>query len=198
MTEPMQITNKIAMVRPISFEFNTQTAANDFFQKNLGGKPDIVRPMPSSTSTHSWTNSAVKGSTSTSSRMTTRFGRLLTASFPNNWFVSLEDGSLLLCPMFAEDRRNERTKFLGRLVEALGRDQVKIVDYTKYEKENRFLEGTGAMVLDRVNKKAYACLSERADEGLFGSSALTSVSSLCRFTGTRPTRESAPRFTTRT
>ncbi|MCH9816319.1 MAG: amidinotransferase, partial [Actinomycetia bacterium] len=87
--------------------------------------------------------------------------------FPNNWFVSMEDGRLLLCPMFAEDRRHERTKFLGRLVAAIGRDHLEIVDYTKYEKENKFLEGTGAMVLDRVNKKAYACLSERCDEDLF-------------------------------
>jgi hypothetical protein len=167
MTEPMQITNKIAMVRPISFEFNTQTAANDFFQKNLGGKPDIVEANALIEFDAFVDKLRSKGVDVRVFQDDDAIWKTPDSIFPNNWFVSLEDGSLLLCPMFAEDRRNERTKFLGRLVEALGHDQVKIVDYTKYEKENRFLEGTGAMVLDRVNKKAYACLSERADEGLF-------------------------------
>ena len=87
--------------------------------------------------------------------------------FPNNWFVSLDDNKRVLCPMFADDRRTERVKFLGALVEVMGRDHVKIYDYTKHEKDGRFLEGTGAMVLDRANNKAYCCLSKRADEGLF-------------------------------
>lgn len=87
--------------------------------------------------------------------------------FPNNWFVSLDDNSLVLCPMFAQDRRTERLKFLGGLVEALGKDNLQITDYTRFEADERFLEGTGAMVLDRVNRKAFGCISQRCDEGLF-------------------------------
>ena len=49
----------------------------------------------------------------------------------------------------------------------MDRKKPEIIDYSDYEKDGRFLEGTGAMVLDRANKKAYCCLSQRADEGLF-------------------------------
>ena len=162
-----QITRDIAMVRPCSFYFNAETATNDFFQKNLGEKRDIVQAKAliefdgfvdklrgKGVNVHVIEDDAAVFDTPDS-------------IFPNNWFVSLEGDRLVLCPMFAEDRRLERIKFLGALVEAMGRDHLRIYDYTKHEKDGRFLEGTGAMVLDRANKKAYCCLSERADEGLF-------------------------------
>ena len=167
MSERTQITNNIAMVRPISFSFNTETAANDFFQHNLGEKPDIIEAKALIEFDGFVAKLRSKGINVNVFQDDDSVWKTPDSIFPNNWFVSTEDGRLLLCPMFAEDRRHERTKFLGRLVASLGHDHLEIVDYTKYEKENKFLEGTGAMVLDRVNMKAYACLSERCDEGLF-------------------------------
>ncbi|TIC83499.1 citrulline utilization hydrolase CtlX [Crenobacter intestini] len=162
-----QITNSIAMVRPIAFYFNEETAANDFFQKNLGEKRDVVQAKALIEFDGFVDKLREKGITVNVIQDDDSVFYTPDSIFPNNWFVSLEDNKLVLCPMFAKDRRTERTKFLGSLVAAIGKDTLEIHDYTKYEAEGRYLEGTGAMILDRVNKKAYCCLSERADEGLF-------------------------------
>jgi hypothetical protein len=164
---PKQITNTIVMVRPISFYFNTETAANDFFQRNLGEKRDIVQAKALIEFDGFVDKLRSKGINVLVIQDDNSVFTTPDSIFPNNWFVSLEDDKLILCPMWAKDRRHERTKFLGGLVAAIGRESLQVYDYTKYEKDNRFLEGTGAMVLDRANLKAYCCLSERADEGLF-------------------------------
>ncbi|NQU36430.1 MAG: amidinotransferase, partial [Actinobacteria bacterium] len=157
----------IAMVRPCSFFFNTETAANDFFQKNLGEKRDIVQAKALIEFDGFVDKLRSKGINVHVIQDDDSVYETPDSIFPNNWFVSLEGDKLVLCPMFADDRRLERIKFLGSLVEDMGREHLKIYDYTKHEKEGRYLEGTGAMVLDRANMKAYCCLSKRADEGLF-------------------------------
>ncbi|GJF13327.1 hypothetical protein NGTWS0302_10770 [Mycolicibacterium cyprinidarum] len=155
------------MVRPCSFYFNADTAANDFFQKDMGEKRDIVQAKALIEFDGFVAKLRSKGINVHVIQDDAAVYETPDSIFPNNWFVSLEGDKLVLCPMFADDRRPERIKFLGALVDHIGADQLKIYDYTRYEKEGRFLEGTGAMVLDRGNKKAYCCLSERADEGLF-------------------------------
>ena len=83
--------------------------------------------------------------------------------FPNNWVSFHDDGNVFLYPMQAENRRLERREDIIAELE----DNFKvhhIVDLSRYEEENKFLEGTGSMVLDRVNKIAYACLSPRTDK----------------------------------
>jgi hypothetical protein len=162
-----QITRDIVMVRPCSFYFNAQTAANDFFQKNLGEKRDIVQAKALIEFDGFVDKLRGKGINVHVIEDDNAVFDTPDSIFPNNWFVSLDGDKLVLCPMFAQDRRFERIKFLGALVEAMGRTNLRIYDYTGYEKDGRFLEGTGAMVLDRANRTAYCCLSQRADEGLF-------------------------------
>jgi amidinotransferase family protein len=87
--------------------------------------------------------------------------------FPNNWITFHQNGDIAIYPMFAENRRRERREDILDKVEAEGFDIENVYDYTDAEKENIFLEGTGAMILDRVNRKAYCALSPRADEELF-------------------------------
>ncbi|MDX1318348.1 MAG: arginine deiminase-related protein, partial [Xanthomarina gelatinilytica] len=87
--------------------------------------------------------------------------------FPNNWVSFHENGDVALYPMFAENRRKERREDILEHIEAQGFTIENIVDYTSAEKEGIFLEGTGSLLLDRVNKKAYCALSARADEDLF-------------------------------
>lgn len=85
------------------------------------------------------------------------------AIFPNNWMSLHSDGQMVLYPMFAPNRRSER----GKGVTDKLKEQFTVystIDLTGYEKENRFLEGTGSMVLDRVHQIAYACLSPRTDK----------------------------------
>jgi len=162
-----QITNTITMIRPIAFYFNDQTAANDFYQKNLGEKHDIVQAKALIEFDNFVAHLRSKGIVVNVIQDTNQVYYSPDSIFPNNWFVSLEDNKLLLCPMFAEDRRTERLKFLGALIQFIGKDKLEVVDYTHHEKENKFLEGTGAMVLDRINRKAYATISERCNEELF-------------------------------
>jgi len=83
--------------------------------------------------------------------------------FPNNWFSTHDDGTLVLYPMFAENRRLERKPAALEAIEA-NFDEKRTVDLTHYEEEGLFLEGTGSMVLDRVNKIAYACESPRTNK----------------------------------
>jgi hypothetical protein len=88
------------------------------------------------------------------------------AHFPNNWISFHENGVVGLYPMFAENRRAERREEVLSQLESEGFIIKNIIDYTSAEKEHLFLEGTGALLLDRVNRKAYCALSERANEEL--------------------------------
>ena len=83
--------------------------------------------------------------------------------FPNNWVSFHRDGNVFLYPMMAENRRLERREDIIIGLE----NEFKInhvIDLSRFESENKFLEGTGSMVLDRENKLAYACLSPRTDK----------------------------------
>ncbi len=89
--------------------------------------------------------------------------------FPNNWVSLHADGRVVLYPMEAENRRTERRL---DIIESLDRDHGffvrDVVDLTHHEQEGHFLEGTGSMVLDRVNRIAYACLSSRTHLDVLG------------------------------
>ena len=88
------------------------------------------------------------------------------AVFPNNWISFHENGTVVVYPMFAENRRRERRLDLLDLLEEKGFRIDQILDYTSAEEEGVFLEGTGSILKDRVNQKAYCALSERAHEEL--------------------------------
>lgn len=86
------------------------------------------------------------------------------ALFPNNWVSTHDDGTVALYPMFAPNRRTERREDVPLVLEhQFGFDVRQIIDFTEFESHNKFLEGTGSIVLDRVNRKAYAALSDRTD-----------------------------------
>jgi hypothetical protein len=87
--------------------------------------------------------------------------------FPNNWISFHENGDIALYPMFAENRRLERREEILDILEEKGFIIDNIMDYTSAEEDSFFLEGTGSIVLDRENGKAYCALSPRADEELF-------------------------------
>ena len=82
--------------------------------------------------------------------------------FPNNWVSFHADGRVLLYPMEAPNRRTERRPdIIAKLGGELGFRVTEVVDLSDHEDAGHYLEGTGSMVLDRVNKIAYACLSTR-------------------------------------
>ena len=87
--------------------------------------------------------------------------------FPNNWISFHQNAEVVLYPMFAENRRAERREDILEILEDKGFQIESINDYTEAEEDGYFLEGTGSLLLDRKNQKAYCALSPRADEELF-------------------------------
>ena len=89
------------------------------------------------------------------------------AVFPNNWISFHHPHKAILYPMFASNRRFEReSKILSKLSKS-GINVKLIKDYSVYENENKFLEGTGSIVLDRRSKTAYCSISKRSNLDLF-------------------------------
>jgi len=157
----IQNTSYLLMIQPVNFGFNTETAVNNTFQKNIGGdvqqkglteftdfvellRKNKIDVMIVEDSLHPATPDSI---------------------FPNNWISFHADGRIFLYPMFAVNRRLERKTAVLHAVEQKF-SVNEIIDLTKSESEGLFLEGTGSMVLDREHKIAYACLSPRTNEEL--------------------------------
>jgi hypothetical protein len=160
MNQQQQSTSHLLMIRPVNFGYNEETAGSNAFQhkdKNqefvqhralleFNGLADTLRqngvdvtviddtPQP-------YTPDSI---------------------FPNNWVSFHADGSVFLYPMQAENRRLERREdIIGQLEDTFTVHHI--TDLSRYEHDDKFLEGTGSMVLDRANKLAYACISPRTD-----------------------------------
>lgn len=156
-----QNTQHILMVRPVSFAFNHETAVNNAFQQSDA----------QSTETH---NRAAQEFNHMVQLLQENGVNVLVVDdtpephtpdsiFPNNWFSTHEEGFMVLYPMFAENRRAERRPEIAQLLS----DHFvmhDVLDFTPYEEQKLFLEGTGSMVLDRDLRICYACLSPRTDK----------------------------------
>lgn len=161
-----QITNTILMIRPVQFRMNEETAVNNYFQEDISLKndeintkaqqefDDFVAKLRAVGINVIVENDDIKGNTPDS-------------VFPNNWVSFHESGNVALYPMFAENRRRERREEVLTRLESEGFTINNIVDYTEAEDEDVFLEGTGSILMDRQNERAYCALSARADESLF-------------------------------
>ncbi len=162
-----QTTNTILMVRPINFRMNEQTAVNNYYQKVLDNVlPETVN-MKAQKEFDNYVNKLRDIGVNVIVVNDTKDTDTPDAIFPNNWVSFHENGTVALYPMFAENRRLERREDILVILEQQGFKIYDIVDYTSAEEEHVFLEGTGSIVLDRVNQKAYCALSPRADEALF-------------------------------
>ncbi|MFK7000607.1 citrulline utilization hydrolase CtlX [Flavobacterium oreochromis] len=162
-----QITNSILMVRPVSFRMNEQTAVNNYYQKEVS----TILPATVTTKAQQEFDVLVEKLREVGVHVQvvqdTSDTDTPDAVFPNNWISFHENGDVVLYPMFAENRRLERREDILDILEEQGFFIQDIMDYTLAEEGGFFLEGTGSMILDRVNQKAYCALSPRADEELF-------------------------------
>lgn len=172
-----QTTNRIVMVRPAKFYFNAETAVNNHYQNSDNQNKDKVNQKALEEFDALAAKIAEKG-VQVNIIQDTYDPSTPDSIFPNNWFSSHEEGILFFYPMFAENRREEVKKFRGKLYDIVGRENLKIVDYSLKAEENIFLEGTGSIVLDRKNKKAYCSLSQRSNEEL--------LKKFCAETGYKP------------
>jgi hypothetical protein len=156
----MQTTSKVLMIRPLHFVYNPETAVNNSFQvkgdqENLSQK--AVQEFDAFVSTLRDQGIHVTVVEDSPDPHTPD------AIFPNNWISFHSSGIYCLYPMFASNRRKERkTEVISTIQKKFHYRQL--VDFTGYEAQDLFLEGTGSMVLDREKKLAYACLSPRTSE----------------------------------
>ena len=154
---------EILMVRPYQFYFNQQTASNNFFQSNINienANELAIAEFDAMVERLRAQQINVKVIQDTKDPSTPD------SIFPNNWISTHTNGTLCLYPMFAQNRRAERKLSVIEFLQANYKIE-NTLDLTDLEKEGKFLEGTGSMVLDHKNKIAYGCLSERLDKNAF-------------------------------
>ncbi|MCB0465540.1 MAG: amidinotransferase [Aequorivita sp.] len=153
------------MIRPVAFRMNEQTAVNNFFQEDIALKNAEIN-----TKAQAEFDAFVQKLRAVGVHVIVENDdmRMDTPDsiFPNNWISFHENGDIGLYPMFAENRRRERREEVLIRLESEGFVINNVYDYTPAEDEGIFLEGTGSLLLDRVNRKAYCALSARADEEL--------------------------------
>lgn len=157
-----QTTSNILMIRPVNFSFNAETAVNNAFQvqgQDTGAQEKARREFDDFVSRLRENGITVTVVDDTPVPYTPD------SIFPNNWVSFHEDGTVVLYPMFAVNRRAERKQHVLDTIYAKFAHQ-RDVDLTAAESNAQFLEGTGSMVLDREHRIAYACLSPRTDRTL--------------------------------
>lgn len=161
-----QTTNTILMIRPVNFRMNEQTAVNNYFQTDINLKNAEINAKAQ----QEFDTFVEKLRAVGINVVVENDDELMDTPdsiFPNNWVSFHNNGDIAIYPMFAENRRKERRDEVFIRLEKEGFKIENIVDYTSAEDEGVFLEGTGSLILDRVNRKAYCALSPRADEDLF-------------------------------
>lgn len=153
----MQTTSQILMIRPVAFDFNAETAVNNAFQQQSSETAvnekaqkefdDFVAVLRANKINVTVIDDTLEPHTPDS-------------IFPNNWASYHDDGTVVLYPMFATNRRLERQK---KVLEKINERFIinSEIDLTGYENDNLFLEGTGSVILDREHHIAYACVSPR-------------------------------------
>jgi hypothetical protein len=160
-----QITNTLLMIRPVAYRMNEQTAVNNYFQESLNLSDVVINAKAQKEFDVFVEKLRAVGIVVIVEDDILEMGTP-DSIFPNNWVSFHENGDVGLYPMFAENRRRERREDILIRLEKEGFIINSLFDYTSAEQEGLFLEGTGSLILDRVNRKAYCALSPRADEDL--------------------------------
>ena len=156
-----QLTSTVLMIRPTRFESNPMTASSNVFQGRSGVTPaeqqqEAAREFDGLVDALRAAKIEVVVVDDTPEPHTPD------SIFPNNWVSFHADGRVVLYPMEAVNRRTERRPdIIERLVDEFGFQVTEVLDLSEHENSGHYLEGTGSMVLDRVNRVAYACLSSR-------------------------------------
>ena len=161
-----QITDTVLMIRPVRFRTNEETMVNNYFQKGINITQEEINHKAQQ-EFDALVDKLQKVGVKVIQVEDIYENDTPDSVFPNNWISFHNNGDVALYPMFAENRRRERREDILDIVEQEGFLIENVFDYTIAEQESIFLEGTGAMVLDRVHRKAYCALSPRANEELF-------------------------------
>lgn len=156
----MQHCSHLLMIQPVQFNFNAETAVNNSFQVNSNDQftqekaqkefDEFIAKLRLNGVDVTVVKDSINPFTPDS-------------IFPNNWISFHANGSICLYPMFAENRRLERKQ---SVLDVIQNKFIinQTIDFTGFESESLFLEGTGSMVLDRENNIAFACISPRTNK----------------------------------
>ena len=160
MTTERQASRAVLLVRPASFGFNPETAASNAFANPVAhdAAEAVLREFDSVVETLEGAGLEVL------LLEDSPYPPKPDAIFPNNWVSFHADGTMVLYPMASASRRRERVPDrLAALLDERGFDLRRTVDLSHHERHGRFLEGTGSLVLDRLERRAFANLSPRTD-----------------------------------
>ena len=144
------------MIEPVNFGFNEETAVNNAFQQNTAAaiQPEALKEF------NEFVNLLRNNKIDVTVVKDTPEPNTPDSVFPNNWVSFHESGSMILYPMFAQNRRLERKPAVLEAIEKKFKVE-ELIDLSEAEEKQLYLEGTGSVVLDRVNHIAYACISPR-------------------------------------
>ena len=154
----------VLMVRPAHFGFNVNTAKTNAFQQQIASinEEEIAKMAISEfdglVSVLEENKVGVLVAQDTTEYFTPD------AVFPNNWITFHENGKVVLYPMLAPERRLERKLDVFKYLSKEYSIDAEVIDLSPFEEDEKYLEGTGSLILDRVNKRAFACISQRTDQ----------------------------------
>lgn len=163
-----QSTHRVLMIRPVGFTGNLQTQASNRFQSLSGSHAVAGVQAQALLEFDGLVESLRAAGVQVQVINDTPEPHTPDSIFPNNWVSFHADGSVVLYPMMALNRRDERRMDVLEQLSAQGLKIRQVVDLSHHEPSGKFLEGTGSMVLDRVNHIAYACVSPRTDLDVLG------------------------------
>ena len=161
-----QTTSEVMMIRPVRFRYNEETAVNNYYQNKDGASSLSDASKQAALEFDALVNKLKEEGVFVHVFDDIDENNTPDSIFPNNWISFHDDGTLGLYPMNAINRRRERRK---DIIEKLSEKFLinRVIDYSVNENYDRFLEGTGSMVLDRINKIAYAVISPRTNPIVF-------------------------------
>lgn len=164
-----QTTDEVIMIRPGQFYMNPETAIDNAYQNDSDEAIEDIQAkalIEFDNLVANLRDEGIKVNVIEDNKQPSTPDSI----FPNNWFSTHEDGSVIIYPMLAKNRQEEVGKFEDAIIDIIRKKdptrRIKVSDYRNYLNSQQYLEGTGAMVLDRQYKIIYCSLSQRADEQL--------------------------------
>jgi hypothetical protein len=161
-----QITKNILMIKPSSFGFNDDTSGDNYFQKQINHLSQSEIRLKAVKEFENMCSILKKNGINIIVFENDENKKLTDDVFPNNW-ISFHGNKYIIHSMYAKSRRGEKNKSFIKTLSNHNFNYTLLNDYTNYEIEDVFLEGTGSVVLDRVNKYAYCSISKRSNVDLF-------------------------------
>jgi len=154
------------MIKPSSFGFNNDTSGDNYFQKQINHLSQSEIRLKAVKEFENMCSILKKNGINIIVFENDENKKLTDDVFPNNW-ISFHGNKYIIHSMYAKSRRGEKNKSFIKTLSTHNFNYALLNDYTNYELEDIFLEGTGSVVLDRVNKYAYCSISKRSNFDLF-------------------------------